>query len=222
MTKKIKVFQIRFDNDTKKVQERVDVTERFKGQYIGLKEIVSELRFKKEALEGKQGNVYYEVIGIDYSSLNIPDELKSYIPATNTTQKDFKDSIENILWNKLKIAGYKVNQYNNDTAIGIKEYKCSLGNRNAEVYLSKGDKYNRTISCNFFSERNHRHSALLPLNADSGELAKIIDTFIAESEQMIQQSYAMRLSEISSQYNESTHGNLSDLMNQNTSRELKC
>lgn len=84
---KIKVYQIRFDNETKAVQERTDITERFQGQNVGLREIEAELRFKKEALEGKHGNVYYEVTGIEYSSLNISDELKAYIPTTQTDTK---------------------------------------------------------------------------------------------------------------------------------------
>lgn len=76
----IKVYQVLFDTKSKKTLERTDITSRFKGQHIGMRELEYELRFKKEALEGKHGNVYYECVGIDYDSLNISEELREFVP----------------------------------------------------------------------------------------------------------------------------------------------
>ncbi len=74
---KIKVIQVVFDLDSKKIISKNDITSQFKGQHIGIKELIEELKFKKEALEGKRGNTYYDIIGIDYDSLNIPNNLKN-------------------------------------------------------------------------------------------------------------------------------------------------
>ncbi len=76
----VRVWQVRFDQITKEVCERVDVTNGFAGQFVTFSQIVDELQFKKEALNGEHGNVYYEVVGIDCTTLNIPSELQKYLP----------------------------------------------------------------------------------------------------------------------------------------------
>ncbi len=76
----IKVFQIVIDMETKIPKEREDVTERFKHQHIVAKDAIHELEFKRDALKGLCGDVYYEIEGIDYDSLNIPKELRALVP----------------------------------------------------------------------------------------------------------------------------------------------
>jgi hypothetical protein len=83
----VRIERIRFDRNTKEVCERTDITDRFVDQCVTFTQLVEELQFKKEALNGEHGNVYYEVLGIDYSTLNIPLELHEYLPGSSCNTK---------------------------------------------------------------------------------------------------------------------------------------
>jgi len=84
----VEVYQVMFNRSTGETMQRENVTSRFRGQTLHFKQLVEELEFKKEALNGERGNVYYEVTGIDYANLNIPEELKPYIPKNDSKRED--------------------------------------------------------------------------------------------------------------------------------------
>ena len=83
----VEVYQVMFNRQTGETMKRENVTDRFREQPIHFQQLVEELQFKKEALNGERGNVYYEIEGIDYESLTIPDELKPFIPKEQQSPK---------------------------------------------------------------------------------------------------------------------------------------
>lgn len=80
MSKMIQIYQVVFNTETKKVQKRINLTQQFKGQYFGFAEVKAVLEDKRDALKGLRGNTYYEISGIDYDSLALPQELKDLAP----------------------------------------------------------------------------------------------------------------------------------------------
>lgn len=124
---------------------------------------------------------------------------------------------------KLQDAGYSIDlSMNSDSIVASKEYKSSIGNRDSLIYLSKGDGFNKTISCTFFSEKENKYALLIPINASTKEIHQIMDEFIIGSEKMIQDAFCMRLSDISSEYDISTHGEMNSLISRpNCALEVK-
>lgn len=74
--------------------------------------------------------------------------------------------------------------------IATKEYNTPLGLKEAQVYLSKGDEYNRTISCTYFSTRELRTASLIPVDADNEKIVSIINEFVLEAHKMIDESFS--------------------------------
>lgn len=60
----IRVIQVLVNTATMETVSRNDVTHRFKGQWIGMKEITHERQNKEKVLNGEGGNVYYEIVGV--------------------------------------------------------------------------------------------------------------------------------------------------------------
>lgn len=76
----IKVIQVVLNRENNnEVIGQYDVTDCYKGQWIGVRDIINCLENKRDTLAGKKGNVYHNIVGIDYKKLNIPEELKQYI-----------------------------------------------------------------------------------------------------------------------------------------------
>lgn len=74
--------------------------------------------------------------------------------------------------------------------IATKEYNTPLGLKEAQVYLSKGDEYNRTISCTYFSTRELRTATLIPVNASEEEIVNIVNEFVLDAHKMIDESFS--------------------------------
>jgi hypothetical protein len=84
----------------------------------------------------------------------------------------------------------------NGAALVTKEFKTAAGVRQAAVYLSKGDEYNRTISGDYWSEGRNAlegSSILVPVGADAAKVSLLAEKFCLGAEKMISQTYAMKL-----------------------------
>jgi hypothetical protein len=77
---KVEVYKIRFNQKTKEVESRIDVTELIPNKQFDRQTIINVLEYKRDALNGRLRDEYHEIIGIDYNSLNIPSDLKEFIP----------------------------------------------------------------------------------------------------------------------------------------------
>ncbi len=82
------------------------------------------------------------------------------------------------------------------TAIASKFYDTYVGPRQAQVYLSRGDEYNRTLSGQYYSEGRDATAAclkLIPHTATPEQVAHIVSRFMADMDATVAQTYAARL-----------------------------
>ena len=100
--------------------------------------------------------------------------------------------MENIITDLLTQNGFDVD---NDGigAVATKGYTTAVGNKEAHVYLSPSDGYNRSLTCLYFSKGENRSSKLIPIGSSDEKVEKLTGSFIVDSEEMIANSFANKL-----------------------------
>jgi hypothetical protein len=81
-------------------------------------------------------------------------------------------------------------------AVGSKMFETAVGPREALAYLSHGDEYNRTLFGTYYSEGNNAlssHSVLLPLDASTETVVKLVADFASNADIVVSKTYAAHL-----------------------------